>query len=47
MRLSYGVAKELGMTVQQLHQNVTRQELMGWSAYFQILNEEAEAESRR
>ena len=47
MRLSFGVAKELGMTVQQLHQNVTRQELMGWSAYFQILNEEAEADSRR
>ena len=44
---SRSVAKELGMTVQQLHQNITRQELIGWSAYFQILNEEAEADSRR
>ena len=47
MRLSYGVAKELGMTVTQLHEYITRQELRGWSAYFLILNEEAEAESRR
>ena len=34
------------MTVQQLHQNITRQELMGWSAYFSILNEEQEQASR-
>lgn len=41
------MAKELGMTVQQLHQNVTRQELLGWSAYFSILNEEMEKASQR
>ena len=40
MMLSFGVAKELGMTVQQLHQNVTPEELLGWSAYFGILNAE-------
>ena len=38
MMLSFGVAKELGMTVQQLHANVTAEELIGWSAYFGIIN---------
>ena len=38
MMLSFGVAKELGMTVQQLHANVTPEELIGWSAYFSIIN---------
>lgn len=45
--LSFGVAKELGMTVQQLHQNITPDELMGWSCYFQILNEEQEEAMRK
>ena len=40
--LSYGVAKELGMTVQQLHDNITMEELLGWSAYFGILNRRQE-----
>ena len=38
MMLSFGVAKELGMTVQQLHQNITMEELLGWSCYFGIMN---------
>ena len=38
MMLSFGVARELGMTVQQLHQNITMEELLGWSAYFSIIN---------
>ena len=38
LMLSFGVAKELGMTVQQLHANVTPEELIGWSAYFSIIN---------
>tara|TARA_Y100001970_G_C14248227_1_gene869832 strand:+ start:2296 stop:2451 length:156 start_codon:yes stop_codon:yes gene_type:complete len=42
MMLSFGVAKELGMTVQQLYQNVTLNELLGWSAYFSIINQEQE-----
>ena len=48
--LSFGVARELGMTVQQLHANVTPEELMGWSAYFTIINkqqEEAMEKARR
>ena len=36
--LSFGVAKELGMTVQQLHDNVTPEELVGWSCYFSVIN---------
>ena len=47
MRLSFGVAKELGMTVQQLHENITLEELLGWSAYFGILNQEQEAQMRK
>lgn len=43
MMLSFGVAKELGMTVQQLHENVTQEELLGWSAYFSILNKRQDA----
>ena len=42
MMLSFGVAKELGMTVQQLYQNITLSELLGWSAYFSIVNKDQE-----
>tara|TARA_E500000305_G_scaffold111440_1_gene124314 strand:+ start:1311 stop:1466 length:156 start_codon:yes stop_codon:yes gene_type:complete len=42
MLLSFGVAKELGMTVQQLYQNITMNELLGWSAYFSIVNKDQE-----
>jgi hypothetical protein len=42
MMLSYGVAKELGMTVQQLHDNITMEELLGWSCYFGIVNRRQE-----
>lgn len=45
--LSFGVAKELGMTVQQLHANITPDELLGWSAYFSILNAQQEAAMRK
>ena len=38
MMLSFGVAKELGYTVQELWDRVTPEELMGWSAYFSIVN---------
>ena len=47
MMLSFGVAKELGMTVQQLHENITLDELLGWSAYFGILNQQQEQEMRK
>lgn len=42
MMLSFGVAKELGMTVQQLHSNITAEELLGWSCYFGIINRRQE-----
>jgi len=40
--LCFGVAKELGMTVRHLLEEVTEEELLLWSAYFQILNEDQE-----
>ena len=40
MMLSFGVAKELGYTVQELHEKLTVEELLGWSAYFSIINDE-------
>ena len=38
MLLSFGVAKELGYTVQELWERVTPEELAGWSCYFSIIN---------
>ena len=35
-----GVAKELGMTLRRLLDEVTEEELLLWSAYFGHLNEE-------
>ena len=45
--LSFGIAKELGMTVQQLHDNITVEELLGWSDYFSIVNKEQEKMMKR
>ena len=45
--LSFGLAKELGTTVQQLHENITVEELIGWSAYFGIINKEQEKAMKR
>ena len=45
--LSFGVAKELGYTVQELHERLTIEELLGWSAYFSIINKEQDASMRR
>lgn len=47
MMLSFGVAKELHMTVQQLHQNITPEELIGWTCYFGILNRKQDEEMRK
>ena len=38
MMLSFGVAKELGYTVQELWDRITLKELIGWSCYFGIIN---------
>ena len=40
MMLSFGVARELGYTVQELHEKLTMEELLGWSTYFKIINQE-------
>jgi hypothetical protein len=40
--LQFGVAKELGMSLSQVRTTMTQEELISWSAYFQILNEEQE-----
>ena len=43
MMLQFGVAKELGKSLVEVR-SMTLEELIGWSAYFQILNEEQEKE---
>ena len=42
--LQLGVTKELGMSLTQLKQTVTVEELLRWSVYFQILNEDQQKE---
>lgn len=42
--LQFGVAKELGMTLGEIRAKMTPEELMGWSAYFQVLNEDQQKE---
>ena len=40
--LQFAVAKELGMSLAKVRSSMTPEELLGWSAYFQILNEDQE-----
>lgn len=40
--LQFGVAKELGMSLSEVRTSMTEEELIAWSAYFSILNEEQE-----
>jgi hypothetical protein len=42
--LQFGVAKELGMSLTEVRTTMTAEELIGWSVYFQILNEDQEKE---
>ena len=42
--LQFGVAKELGKTLSQVSTTMTAEELIGWSAYFSILNEDQQKE---
>ena len=44
--LQFGVAKELGKTLREIR-DMTLDELIGWSAYFQILNDEQEKELQK
>jgi len=45
--LQLGVAKELGYTLTRLTHEVTLEELMIWSAYFGLLNDEQDAEIKK
>lgn len=45
--LQFGVAKELGMSLSEIRTKMTTEELIGWSAYFQILNEDREKEMEK
>jgi hypothetical protein len=40
--LQFGVAKELGMSLSEVCSTMTPEELIGWSAYFSVLNEDQE-----
>ena len=42
--LQFGVAKELGMSCPQVRSTMTPEELIGWSAYFKVLNDEQQKE---
>ena len=41
--LQFGIAKELGMSLADVRK-MTLEEVIGWSAYFQIVNEDQEKE---
>ncbi|BAQ92279.1 hypothetical protein [uncultured Mediterranean phage uvMED] len=43
MMLQFGVAKELGKSLSEVR-DMTLDELIGWSSYFQVINEEQEKE---
>jgi len=42
-----GVAKELGYTLVKLNQEMTLEEVMLWSVYFELYNEEQEARMKQ
>jgi hypothetical protein len=44
LMLQFGVAKELGLSLTKVRTTMTAEELLGWSAYFQILNEDQQKE---
>lgn len=44
--LQFGIAKELGMSLSDVRK-MTLEEVLGWSAYFQILNEDQEKEMQK
>ena len=47
LRLQLGVAKELDYTLAKLNSELTMEELLLWSAYFELSNDEQEAAMRR
>tara|TARA_R100000664_G_scaffold21699_1_gene31076 strand:+ start:67 stop:219 length:153 start_codon:yes stop_codon:yes gene_type:complete len=44
--LQFGIAKELGKSLVEIRQ-MTLEEILGWSAYFQVLNEDQEKEMQK
>ena len=44
--LQFAVAKEVGKSLSEIRQ-LTMNEILGWSAYFQILNEDQEEEMQK
>jgi hypothetical protein len=45
--LQLGVAKELGYTLAKLNAELSYEELVIWSAYFDLINEEQEKAIKR
>jgi hypothetical protein len=45
--LQLSIAKELGYSLARLNQEVTMEELLLWSAYFELQNEEQERRMKR
>jgi hypothetical protein len=45
--LQLGVAKELGYSLARLNAEITLEELLIWSSYFEIQNEEQERQMKR
>ena len=46
LMLQFGIAKELGKSLTEIRQ-MTLAEILGWSAYFQVLNEDQETEMQK
>jgi len=46
LMLQFGIAKELGKSLMEIRQ-MTLEEIIGWSAYFQVLNEDQEKEMQK
>lgn len=46
LMLQFGIAKELGKSLTEIRQ-MTLEEILGWSAYFQVLNEDQEKEMQK
>ena len=44
--LQFSIAKELGMSLSDVRK-MTLEEVLGWSAYFQVLNEDQEKEMQK
>ena len=42
-----GVAKELGLSLGQLREEMTYEEVWLWCAYFQLINDEREEEMKK